>query len=132
MRLAAILLCALLGACGTTSGYEKPTTTAVALPDDQGVQKLEVEAHSYYFEPNRLVVRAGQPVELKVHNEAAVVPHNMTIEGIDVAVDVGGKGTANEYHIHCDVGDHAEHGMLGTLVVLPADDTQASSKWPYD
>jgi plastocyanin len=95
------------------------------------VQRITVTTHSYWFDPNRIVVRRGVPVELTVRNAAFFVPHDFSCEakeaGIDVDVRVGmfhaaktvrfTPTKAGEYHFHCDVGTHDEKGMTGTLIV---------------
>ncbi len=124
--------CVLLGAlllCGCTSGLKRPVVSATATPDVEGVQRLSVGLHSYYFEPNRIVVRAGRPVELTLKNRSIFVPHNFTIMDSALAVSqdvwLGSRRvrftptTPGEYHFHCHVGSHAKKGMTGMLVVRP-------------
>ena len=129
--LAALALLLVLGGC--SSGLQRPVREVTARADADGVQRVRVVAHSYWFEPNRVVVRAGAPVELTVKNAAFMVPHNLTCEaadaGIEVSLDLGmTRGTktarftptkAGEYEFFCHVDSHAKHGMKGTLVVTP-------------
>ncbi len=49
--------------------------------DEDGVQRVEVVAGSYYFDPDHIVVTRGIPVELKVRKEPGIVPHNLVING---------------------------------------------------
>jgi len=123
----------LLALAGCSSGVKRPVQEVTARADADGVQRVRVIAHSYWFEPNRVVVKAGAPVELTVKNAALFVPHNLTCEaadaGIEVSLDLGMlRGTkvarftptrAGEYEFFCHVGSHAKHGMRGTLVVTP-------------
>src|SRR5437660_1443571 len=44
---------------GCASGLNRPIVTARAEPDAQGVQRVVVHMHSFYFEPNRIEVRAN-------------------------------------------------------------------------
>ena len=115
--------------CGS-SGLNRPVSTLEATPDAAGVQHAKVTLHSFYFEPNRIVVHAGRPVELKIHNHALFVPHNFTIsdQTVHVSQNVGGKRThtvrftpeaPGEYIFLCHVGSHAKKGMTGVLVVVP-------------
>ncbi len=117
-------------AAGCSSGVGRPVVEAVAERVGD-VQKVRVEAHTYYFEPNRIVVRAGIPVELTLKNKSLVVPHNFTLKapeaGIDIDRDLGFKGGAvltftptrpGEYEFICGKGSHMAKGMTGTLVVL--------------
>jgi plastocyanin len=127
--LALVALAACLAGC--TSGLKRPVVSADAVVDLQGVQRLEVGMHSYYFEPNRIVVHAGRPVELRIHNRSIITPHNFTIADstMHVSVDKWGFGVATarftpttpgEYRFYCHVDGHGrKKGMTGTLVVLP-------------
>ncbi len=98
-------------------------------------QVIEVKLDSYSFTPDRIVVKANQPVTLKVSNLATFIPHNIVIKapeaGIDVKLDLrAGKSgevsftptRAGSYEIICDkeppIGKtHKEKGMHGMLVV---------------
>ena len=115
--------------CGS-SGKNRPVTSVDAPVDADGVQRVEIHLHSFYFEPSRVVVRAGKPVELVLHNHSLLIPHNLTIghESIAVSKGVGRKrthrlrftpSTPGEYPFHCDVGSHSDKGMTGVLVVVP-------------
>lgn len=125
---AAILTLALTAGC--SSGLNRPVTSMDAKLDAQGVQRVEVAMHSFYFEPNRIVVHANHPVELVFKNHSWLVPHNFTIVDPDAAVDrslgpLGGHverftpTKAGEYEFFCHKDSHAKKGMKGTLVVLP-------------
>ena len=80
-------------AAGCSSGNGRPVQEVKVVPDASGVQKVEVVAHSFWFEPNRIVVKANQPVELHVKNGGPFIPHNLTCEapeaGIEVDEDLG-------------------------------------------
>ena len=131
MRPAHVSLAALLVLlCGCASGLHRPVSSMDAVTDAQGVQRVQLDLHTYYFKPNRIVVHAGHPVELVLHNRALIVPHNFTLSdtALKVSVDKWGPGTARasftpripgEYHFYCDEHGHAGKGMTGTLVVLP-------------
>ncbi len=118
---------------GCASGLHRPVHEVTATPDANGVQHVRLSAHSYYFEPNRLVVKANQPVELRIHNSAFLTPHNFTLIAPQAGINVkkglswfGGSRTVRfipvqdgEYPFFCGVDSHAKHGMTGTLVVTP-------------
>jgi plastocyanin len=125
--LAALLLVGLLGCA---SGKTRPPQTFEAAIGASGVQRVNVALHSFYFEPSRIVVRAGHPVELVLHNSSLVVPHNFTIADASLTISqgVGRKRThvvkftpehPGEYEFYCHVGSHAKKGMKGVLVVTP-------------
>jgi len=131
MRLVSILLLLFgFAAAGCSSGLNRPISSVTAEPDTAGVQHVDVDLHSYYFHPNRIVVHAGHPVELVVHNRSILVPHNLTIVDSTLAVNVDKWGpgssrvrftpqTPGEYEFFCHVHGHAKKGMKGTLVVEP-------------
>ncbi len=123
----------LLSASGCASGLNRPVREVTATADAQGIQHIRLAAHSFYFEPNRVVVKANQPVELRIHNGSWIVPHNVSIHvpeaGVDFDGDVhplGGSRTVRftptkpgEYPFFCDKDGHRKKGMTGTLVVTP-------------
>jgi len=98
-------------------------------------QVIEVRLESYAIKPDTITVKAGQPVTLKVKNEATFIPHNLVIKspdaGFDVKLDLSaGKSgevsftptRAGRYEMLCDkvppIGkSHKEKGMHGLLVV---------------
>lgn len=130
LLVASIASLALTGLLGCASGNNRPPVTYEAKADSAGVQRVSLALHSFYFEPSRIVVRAGHPVELTLHNSSLVVPHNFTITDstLSIGQDVGRKGThvvkftpehPGEYEFFCHVGSHAKKGMKGVLVVNP-------------
>lgn len=98
-------------------------------------QVIEIKLDSYTIKPDRITVKAGEPVILKVKNEASFIPHNLVIKapqaGVEVKIDVsaGKNGEVRftptqpgSYEMLCDkkppIGkSHKEKGMHGTLVV---------------
>jgi plastocyanin len=98
-------------------------------------QVIEVKLDSYSIAPERITVKANQPVTLKVTNAASFIPHNLVIKapeaGIDVRIDLRagktGEATftptkAGSYEMLCDkeppIGKtHKEKGMHGMLIV---------------
>ena len=117
---------------GCTSGLDRPVHEVTATTGTDNVQHVTVTAHSFYFDPNRIVVHRGVPVELKVKNAAWFVPHNLTSNTDStksIAIDVGlgmfhGSKTVRftptevgEYEFYCQVDKHAAKGMTGVIVV---------------
>ena len=98
-------------------------------------QVIEVKLESYAIKPDTITVKAGQPVTLRVKNEATFIPHNLIIKapdaGIDVKLDLAaGKSgevsftptKAGSYEMFCGktppIGkSHKQKGMHGMLVV---------------
>jgi plastocyanin len=119
----------ILAGCG--SGLTGPVKEVTAITGSDHVQHITIRTHDYWFDPNRIVVKRGVPVELTLHNASYFVPHSFECDaqdaGIDVVAHAGmfhGKGTvrftpttAGEYHFHCGVDHHMKKGMTGVLVV---------------
>ncbi len=122
----------LAGGCGT-SGSKLPVSEMTAKTDSHGVQVVDVDVHSFYFKPNRIVVDAGKPVDLALHFKNLFAPHNFTCIDGDAGITVSqGKGFMSfggtkhakftptkpgEYAFFCHVDGHAKKGMRGTIVV---------------
>ena len=127
LALALAVICA-----GCSSGLKRPIEEVTARADADGVQRVRIVAHSYYFTPNRVVVKAGVPVELTIKNAAFGVPHNLTCfekeAGIELSEDLGmfrgqrrvrlTPAEPGEYEFYCHVGSHSKKGMKGTFVVV--------------
>ena len=124
-------IAAILLLTGCASGLGRPVQLATAVTDADHVQRISITAHSFYFEPNRISVVRGVPVELTIRNGALLVPHDFSCSakaaGIDIDEHVGlfhghrmvrfTPTQAGEYPFHCDVDHHANKGMMGMLVV---------------
>ena len=127
MALAILCLFAL-----SATAAEKKEFTAKTDPD--GVQRVEIRAGSYFFDPNAIIVKVNIPVELKVSQEPGLIPHNIVMKapgaGIDFRRDL--KETpeiiqftptkTGVYTIDCDkkflfFESHKDKGMTGTLEV---------------
>ena len=131
-----LVLCPLLaGGCGT-AGTKLPVSEMTATTNSEGVQVVDVDVHSFYFKPSRIVVDAGTPVDITLHFKGFFVPHTFTCidgdAGISVSRGVGFMSfsrtkhalftptKAGEYEFFCHVdGHHEKKGMEGTLVVRP-------------
>ena len=104
--------------------------------DDDGVQRLELAADSYFFKPNYLVVKAGIPVELEIKRESWLVPHDFVLQipesGVDIRKSIDTEGTKirftptqpGTYPFYCSkqllfLESHRDKGMEGVLEVRP-------------
>jgi len=131
VALAAVMVAVAAG-CGT-SGSKIPVTEVTAKADASGVQRVEVEVHSYYFKPSRIVVQSGVPVELTLKFKNLFTPHNLTCTQADAGIEIDKSAgfmsfrrtkealftptKPGEYPFYCGVGSHMMKGMTGTLVV---------------
>jgi len=106
----------------------------IAKVDPDGVQRVELLAGSYFFNPNHVVVRVNVPVEMKVTLESGVIPHDIVFAapdaGIDLAAELGGEPKTlrftptktGQFAFYCSkkllfFESHREKGMVGTLEV---------------
>jgi plastocyanin len=122
-----------LALAGCASGVGRPVHEIHAISDADGVQRVTVTAHAFFFEPNKVIVQANRPVELKVKNHSMFVPHNFSCVAPNAGIQVDeGMGmfwdgetakftptTPGEYPFFCKVDGHSKKGMTGTIVVVP-------------
>ena len=126
----AVLLAAVSYAgCAATLDHPHHTLASTASPD--GVQHVTITTHSFWYEPDRVEVKAGVPVELRLSNGSMIVPHNMTCLAPDAGITIdrgvgllhGGATlrftptTPGTYQFFCDKSGHAKKGMTGEIVV---------------
>jgi plastocyanin len=130
---ASAIALALAAGCGGTSGTKIGVREATAHVSPEGVQLVDVNVHSFYFAPNRIIVQAGTPVELVLHFKPIFTPHNLTCAapegGIMIDKSIGivsfdhtkhvrfTPTKPGEYEFYCGVGSHMRKGMIGTFVV---------------
>lgn len=99
-----------------------------------GVQRVRIEGGSYFFKPNRVIVRVNVPVELSV-SAGGLIPHTFVIQSPEagIAVDQSLSGDAQtirftpsatgQYPFYCRnkllfFKSHRENGMEGILEVV--------------
>lgn len=104
---------------------QPPHTSTEQTPPIAGAPTIEVEATEFAFQPDRLVIDAGETVNLTLVNRGGLV-HDLSIPELDVhLVGTPGETTttglevseAGEYRMVCTVPGHAEAGMIGLIVV---------------
>jgi len=105
-------------------------------PEADGVQRIRLASGSYFFKPERIVVRANVPVELLASRESGVTPHNLVIRapeaGVMVEEDLATEPKKiaftptrpGKYPFYCSkklpfMAGHREKGMEGILEVVP-------------
>ncbi len=103
--------------------------------DEDGVQRVEIEAGEYYYDPNFIVVKVGVPVELSIRDVGGIASHDIAIEapeaGIDFSEDFGSEPVTirftptrvGEYQFECTkrflfFRSHKDRGMHGTIKVV--------------
>ena len=111
--------------CGGDDGSDgAPGRTATVAPN----QRLTVVGREYSFDPSRIVVSGAGRLTLTLRNEGSLA-HNIKVRrggeevGGTPSFPAGRKESATlnlehgSYEYVCTVGDHAELGMTGELVV---------------
>ncbi len=100
-----------------------------------GVQRVDVEAGSYYFRPEHIIVKSHAPVQMKIREKSRFVPHNFRIDapeaGMDVSMDLSREPQVirftptkpGRYAFYCDnkflfFKSHREKDMEGTIEVV--------------
>jgi plastocyanin len=75
----------LAAGCGDDEEEATPTATPTVAADQT---EFEVTMEDNFFEPNKLRVKAGQTITVKLENQGRAV-HNMHIAGLDNEYDAG-------------------------------------------
>jgi hypothetical protein len=114
-------------------GEEKALLTRV---DDDGVQRVRIVGGEYFFEPQRVVVKANIPVEISLSKDASIVPHSFVIDAPQAGIVVDQELSTEIrkiaftptapgiYPYYCRnrllfLKSHRDRGMEGTLEVVP-------------
>lgn len=116
-----------------TAAPEETVYRATTAAD--GVQHVRIEGGSYFFKPNRVIVKMNVPVELTLSVEKGLVPHTFVIKAPEagIAVDEELSSTAKQvrftpsatgkFPFYCKnkllfFESHREKGMEGVLEVV--------------
>ena len=115
-------------------GAHKESQPFVAVPSEDGVQKVSITVDSYSFDPNHIIIAVNKPVELTLKSVSKITPHNFTLKDSDAGLNVDqdispGKEVkvnftptkAGSYQFYCDkksiFANHRKKGMEGILEV---------------
>lgn len=108
----------------------------IAVPDEDGVQRVYIRAGSYYYKPSHIVVERGKPVEFILIRESAIVPHNIVMNspeaGMKFEVEIDRRKPVRitftptktgVYEFYCDkklplLPSHRDKGMHGVVEVV--------------
>lgn len=112
-------------------GQKKQFTAVV---DKDGIQRAEVLASEFYFDPDHIIVKVNVPVELKIRKEPSMMPHEIVLKAPEAGLDIHEqlssepkviKFTATKtgkYDFYCGkkflfFESHRDKGMVGVLEV---------------
>src|SRR5690349_16594376 len=121
-----LFLLGLLAACGIAQAQPVSTEAWIAVTDARGVQLVNIQCGSNYFDPPEIVVRSNVPVELSVRTSA---PSLEFVSGFAAANAIGRQPTshtftptaAGHFPLVCEqVGGAANPGQRGLLTVVPS------------
>lgn len=128
-----LLICLVFSAIPFSSVANGEGSVSYAVLD--GVQRVEILAGSYFFKPDRIVVKVNLPVELSVRKKPGITPHTIEINEDDLALDINESlgadpilirftpGKTGTYEYYCAkkllfFKSHREKGMEGILEVV--------------
>jgi plastocyanin domain-containing protein len=128
----AILVLSLFFSAGVVNAAEEKKF--VATVDKDGVQRIEMLAGEYFFDPNYIIVKVNVPVEITIKKEPYIVPHAFVIKAPDAGMDIHESLSSEpkiikftptktgKYPFYCDkkflfFESHREKGMEGTIEV---------------
>jgi plastocyanin domain-containing protein len=106
----------------------------VATVDKDGVQRIEMLAGEYFFNPNYIIVKVNVPVEIKIKKEPTIVPHSFVTKAPEAGMDIYESlrsepkiirltpTKVGKYPFYCDKKflfskSHREKGMEGIIEV---------------
>jgi len=128
----AILILLLIFSAGVVNGENKQFIASI---DQDGVQRVEVLAGEYFFDPNYIVVEVNVPVEIKIKKEPTIVPHSFITKAPEAGMDIYESLSSEpkiirftptkvgKYPFYCDKKflfskSHREKGMEGVIEVI--------------
>ncbi|MDN3520664.1 hypothetical protein [Halomonas ramblicola] len=129
-----LLWLAILLSLTTSASWAQDAPTLARL-DPDGVQRLSMVGSNYRFQPDRLQVRVGVPVELEIRRSTRLTPHDLVIRDarmrLDIEVDLRREARIVRFTpevtgrvvFYCDerllfFPSHRDRGMWGVLEVV--------------
>jgi plastocyanin domain-containing protein len=133
MKIVGCILSILLVA-GMVLASEKEKKVYKAVIDTDGIQRINIMAGSFYFDPDYIVVKVNVPVEVTIKKEAEITSHDFIIDAPEAGLHIREPLSADpkvvkftatkvgKYPFYCDkkflfFKSHKERGMAGTLEV---------------
>lgn len=128
-RATAVLIAVGTVGCATSGLDRLPSLGVAELGNNVQVARIKLDSH--YFEPNRLIVQVGVPVRLVLENDTLLTGHDFSVFAPDADLELDAYVPARqhvtvqfvprkvgEFRFYCNIDDHADKGMTGTLVVV--------------
>ncbi len=134
MKLISVCI-AILFLVGISLAEEPAIKTFTATPGPDGIQKVDILAGDYFFDPNLIIVKVNQPVELSVKKEGRIVPHVIAMKSPEAGMEFEESISrepkivkftptkVGKYPFSCTkkppfLKSHADRGMRGTIEVV--------------
>lgn len=106
-----------------------------ATVDKDGIQKVNVLAGSYFFDPDYIIVMIDVPVEITIKREPGLTPHDIVIRAPEAGIDISESLSTEpkiitftpkkvgKYPFYCTKNflffkSHRERGMEGIIEVI--------------
>ena len=106
-----------------------------ATVDKEGIQKVNVLAGSYFFDPDYIIVMIDVPVEITIKREPGLTPHDIVIRAPEAGIDISESLSTEpkiitftpkkvgKYPFYCTkkflfFKSHRERGMEGIIEVI--------------
>jgi plastocyanin domain-containing protein len=106
-----------------------------AVIDQDGIQRVNMLAGNYFFDPSHVIVKIDVPVEITIKREPGITPHDFVIKEPDAGIDISEtlstepkiiKFTPKKpgsYAFYCSkkllfLKSHREKGMEGIIEVV--------------
>lgn len=134
--LARFILCIAVFSYGTAIAYAQDKTEAyTATVDKDGIQHVRIVGGSYFFKPDRIVVKKNIPVDFSVTKEPGMAPHSIVAHAPEAGIVFDESLNSNpkiitftatasgEYVFYCKnkllfFPSHREKGMQGIIEVV--------------
>ena len=134
--LARFILCIAVFSYGMAyADAQDKTETYTATVDKDDVQHVRIICGSYFFNPNRIIVKEGIPVELSASKEQGMAPHSIVANAPEAGIVFDESLNGNpktitftatatgEYVFYCKnklpfFPSHREKGMQGIIEVV--------------
>jgi plastocyanin len=106
----------------TSAPANTDTTNGEAM--DSSVKTIDMESFAFGFKPNTLEVKKGDKVKLNIKNTGGF--HDFTLKDFNINVQTPANQVttveftadkAGTFEFICSVGNHAQQGQKGTLVI---------------
>jgi plastocyanin len=114
-----------------TATNSVPADNATAAPETAQTQDvatamvIDVEAGSFYYTPDTITIKKGQPVKIVMTSVSMM--HDFVIDELNVAMPIIQNGDTGEveftpavagtFEYYCSVGEHRANGQVGRLIV---------------